>query len=205
MRVLLTGFEPFGGAATNCTQMVVERLARDGIDGVDLRCAVLPVDGTRAPDKLHELLRSHQPESVICLGEAQQRDTIDIERVALNLKDYRIRDNAGEQPTDCPIDPDGPAAYFATFQARTMAEAVRAIGLPVRLSNDAGLFLCNHISYVLLHALAGDPNGASRAGFVHLPLVQEQSPEPDRPRQSEIPLDRMAIAVSTLIRSMDGA
>jgi len=187
MRVLLTGFEPFEGAPTNSTELVVrhiERLSRDGGShpafAHEIRTVILPVADRTAGPAMHEALDRHEPKLIVALGEAAARTSVGIERVAINLRDYRIPDNEGVVVSEQPIVPGGPAGYFATLPLPTMLEAFGRRSIPARLSRDAGTFLCNQVMYELLHRLAGagasEPEGPP-AGFIHIPLVAEQIPE----------------------------
>lgn len=169
MKVLVTGFEPFAGASLNPSGEIVKRLS-----GENLVTAVLPVTYEGATAELLRLVREHQPSAVVCLGQAEGRSTISFERVAINLDDASLADNAGVTRVDQPIDPSGPDAYFATLPVRELADAVKAAGLPASLSLSAGTFVCNHIFYELQKALAGT---AVRSGFVHVPLMDEQAEE----------------------------
>jgi pyroglutamyl-peptidase len=173
MKVLLTGFEPFGGSQVNPSAQVVRTLARDGIPGVALHSAILPVDRQGGPATLLNAVRTLHPDAILCLGEATRRMVISIERMAINLLDYRMVDNAGHQAIDEPIVPDGPASYFVTLPVRAMLEAVRAAGIPAELSLSAGAFLCNQVTYELLHYLTTYQLDIP-AGFVHLPALPEQ-------------------------------
>lgn len=169
MKVLVTGFEPFAGASLNPSGEIVKRLS-----GENLVTAVLPVTYEGATAELLRLVREHQPSAVVCLGQAEGRSTISFERVAINLDDASLADNAGVTRVDQPIDPSGPDAYFATLPVRELADAVKAAGLPASLSLSAGTFVCNHIFYELQKALAGT---GVRSGFVHVPLMDEQAEE----------------------------
>jgi len=173
MRVLLTGFEPFASSQVNPSAQVVRTLAHDGIPGVALHSAILPVDRQGGPATLLNAVRALHPDAIVCLGEATRRMAISIERVAINLLDYRMADNAGHQAIDEPIVRDGPAAYFVTLPVRAMLEAVHAAGIPAELSLSAGAFLCNQVTYELLHYLTTHQLDIP-AGFVHLPALPEQ-------------------------------
>jgi pyroglutamyl-peptidase len=199
MRLLLTGFEPFDGSTLNPSQSVVQALAAAPPVGVQLHTAILPVERLRGPLALLQALQAVQPEAVICLGEASRRAAISIERLAVNLLDYRIPDNQGVQVVDEAIRPDGPAAYFATLPVRRMLQAVEAVGVPVGLSLSAGTFLCNQVLYTLLDhlALAGSD---IPAGFIHLPALPEQAavkrpPIPSMSLETMVTGIRAAIAV----------
>jgi pyroglutamyl-peptidase len=174
MKLLLTGFEPFGGSAINPSEQTVRVIARDGLMGIDLRTEILPVDRKRGPAQLIGAAREFQPDAILCLGEASRRMAVSIERVAINLLDYRIADNNGHQAIDEPIVPDGPAAYFVTLPVRAMLEAARDASVPAELSLTAGAFLCNQVTYEILHDLAMR-RLATPAGFIHLPALPEQA------------------------------
>lgn len=174
MRLLLTGFEPFGGQSVNPSERVVEALRAQPFPGVDLCTKILPVDHERGPATLLAAVEAAQPDVVLCLGEAGRRMRLVIERVAINLLDYPIADNTGRHIVDQPIVADGPAAYFVTLPVRALHAAVRECGVPVELSLSAGTFLCNQVTYTLLHHLAIS-GATSRAGFIHLPFLPEQA------------------------------
>ena len=173
MKILLTGFEPFAESTINPSEQVVRALSREKIDGVESRTAILPADRARGPQMLIDAFEQSQPDAVLCLGEASRRMAISIERVAINLLDFRIADNAGQQAIDEPIVRGAPAAYFSTLPARAMYDTVRAAGVPCELSLSAGAFLCNQVMYVMLHYLAEHRLNIP-AGFVHLPALPEQ-------------------------------
>jgi pyroglutamyl-peptidase len=196
MKLLLTGFEPFGGQTVNPSGRVVETLATHAIPGVDLHTAILPVDGERGPTTLLDAYQSTQPDAVICLGEAGRRMRISIERVAINLLDYRLPDNAGRQITDEPIIADGPAAYFCTLPVRALYQAVLDAGVPAELSLSAGTFLCNQVTYTLLHHLATHGRRCP-AGFIHLPFLPEQATRESWPVAS--------MSLDTMIRGLMAA
>jgi len=175
MKLLLTGFEPFGASQVNPSEQVVRALAREKLDGIELHTAILPVERVRGPQTLLDAVARVKPDAVVCLGQASRRMAIAIERVAINLMDYRIPDNAGEQIVDEPILRDAPAAYFCTLPVRAMYAAVRAAGIPAELSLSAGTFLCNQVTFVLLHHLAhAERKSHTRAGFIHLPALPAQ-------------------------------
>ena len=173
MKILLTGFEPFSESKINPSEQVVRTLARENIPGIELHTAILPVERVRGPQTLLDAVTRLQPEAVVCLGEASRRMAISIERVAINLLDYRIPDNAGQKIVDEPIARDGPAAYFCTLPVRAMYNAVRIAGIPAELSLSAGAYLCNQVTYVLLHHLAQNRMNIP-AGFIHLPALPDQ-------------------------------
>lgn len=174
MKLLLTGFEPFGGSAVNPSEQAVHTLAKDPPPGVELLTAILPVDKTAGPQALLKAIAEVQADVVLCLGEASGRAVISIERLAVNLMDFRIPDNKGEQIIDQPIRSDGPAAYFAALPVRKMHEAVTAAGIPCELSLTAGAYLCNQVMYTLLDHIAREKPGML-GGFIHLPCLPRQA------------------------------
>ena len=173
MNILVSGFEPFGSSNINPSGEVVKRLATGRIGGVDLTTCILPVDMAESTSQLLRAYEDYKPEAVLCLGEASQRAVISVERVAVNIMDYRIPDNQGNQVVDRPIVENGPVAYFCTLPVRAIYEALIADGIPAELSLSAGTFLCNQVLYSLLHTISrrGD---AVAAGFVHLPSLPEE-------------------------------
>ncbi len=195
-RILLTGFEPFGGSAINPSTLVVQALAAQA----HIATAILPVDQVHGPEALLAALDQHQPEVLLMLGQATGRAAISIERVAINLMDYRIADNSGRTVSDEPIASDGPAAYFATLPVRAMLDTLLAAGIPAELSLSAGAYLCNQVMYVALHHIAqcGLP---TRAGFVHLPMLPEQAAVEHRSVPS-MALATMVEGVAVLLKSL---
>lgn len=174
MRLLLTGFEPFGGSAINSSEQVVLALREQRLPGIELHTAILPVDYQRGPSALLQEVEAVQPDVVLCLGEARGRLRISIERVAINLLDFRLADNRGHQIVDAPVVAGGPAAYFATLPVRAMLDALVTEDIPAELSLSAGAFLCNQVAFTLLHYLA-EQRRPGMAGFVHLPVTPEQA------------------------------
>ncbi len=175
--VLLTGFEPFGGENVNPSQKIAEALANRRIGKAIVRSAILPCVFGRAASVLLDRVSADSPRVVLCLGQAGGREGVHLERVALNLDDARLPDNAGKQPHDQPIAPDGPAAYWSTLPIRAIVERLARRQVPVTASLSAGTFVCNHVFYALMHALAAQPPSASgvwSAGFVHVPWLPEQ-------------------------------
>jgi pyroglutamyl-peptidase len=173
MKLLLTGFEPFGGSAVNPSQKIVGVLDGKSIRGLKIKGIILPVDNQQGPASLLKVLESSSYDGILSLGEASRRPAISIERVAINLMDYRIPDNGGKTVVDTPIQPDGPSAYFSTLPARAILERLLEEGIPAELSLSAGAYLCNQVLYTLLHHFA-KMNSSTPAGFVHLPALPEQ-------------------------------
>ncbi|MFI1800228.1 pyroglutamyl-peptidase I [Streptomyces sp. NPDC020379] len=172
-RVLLTGFEPFGGEAVNPSWQAVRAAAEHPPEGVELSVAQLPCVFGSALDALRAAVAATGPDVVLCVGQAGGRPDVTVERIAVNLDDARIPDNAGARPLDEPVVPGGPAAYFATLPVKACVAAVREAGLPASLSHTAGTFVCNHVFYGLMHLAATEHPGL-RGGFVHVPYAPEQ-------------------------------
>ncbi len=174
LRVLVTGFEPFGGEPVNPSMQAVLGLAADPPPGVVLCTEILPVSQTRTPTALRAAVARHRPDVVIATGEASGRAEVSVERVGINVNDFRIPDNDGLQPVDVPVVEGGPAAYFATIPVKAVMAALRTAGVPVHVSNTAGTHLCNHTLYLLGHLAATEYSGM-RVGFLHVPGLPEQA------------------------------
>jgi pyroglutamyl-peptidase len=195
-RILLTGFEPFGGESVNPSWQIARALDGETVAGARVHALCLPTAFGAALDALRAGLARHGPTLVLALGQAGGRTELSIERVAINVDDARIPDNAGAQPVDTPIVPDGPAAYFSTLPIKAIVAALRAQGVPAAVSQTAGTFVCNHVFYGLQHALAGT---AVRSGFVHVPYLPAQVHE--RPGTPCLPLGTMIEGVRIALRT----
>ena len=171
--LLLTGFEPFGGEALNPSWEIASRLDGETIGDLTVIARRLPVVWGQANEVLCGLIESLQPDAVLSLGQSGGRAELCPERVGINVSDAEAGDNAGTVLADAPIAADGPVAYWSTLPVKAMAAAMRAAGVPARVSNTAGTYLCNHVMYGALHfiAVAGL---AAQAGFIHVPGLPEQ-------------------------------
>ncbi|MES2939705.1 MAG: pyroglutamyl-peptidase I [Pseudomonadota bacterium] len=173
--VLLTGFDPFGGQPVNPSWQAVQMLHGATVADHRIVAAQLPTIFGRSVQSLRGLLRQHRPTLVVCTGQAGGRGALSLERVAINVDDARIPDNAGAQPVDAPVAPSGPAAYFTGLPIKAMLAALLAEGVHAEVSQTAGTFVCNHLFYGLMHELATDPQWRGvRGGFVHVPWLPEQ-------------------------------
>jgi pyroglutamyl-peptidase len=179
MKVLLTGFEPFDGEAINPSWEAVRALDGWPCGPATVHARQMPCVFGLALEALAGAIAELQPDLVICVGQAGGRSEISVERVAINLDDGRIADNAGHQPIDSAVVVGGPAAYFATLPIKAMVRDLRAAGIPAAVSNTAGTFVCNHIFYGLIHQLAMLPDqtpvGVTRGGFIHIPYLPQQA------------------------------
>ena len=198
-RVLLTGFEPFAGASLNPSEQIVNALKARQIEGVELHTAVLPVVFTESSELLRHLIKLHKPDVVICLGQAEGRREISFERVAINLDDARLADNAGRVLIDQPVVAGGPSAHLTTLPVKEMVAAVRDEGIAAGLSTTAGTFVCNHIFYAMQHELA---ETSVVSGFIHVPLMPEQASEFEG--LPTMPLDQQVRAIEVAIRVAAG-
>ena len=189
-RVLLTGFEPFNKATLNPSKEVIQRIVHESLIAQE----VLPVTFSSAASRLVELIELHKPHVVICLGQAEGRSQITPEQVAMNLDDAKIADNDGEIIKNQKIISEGPDAYFTTLPIRRMVDKLQENGIPATLSFSAGTFVCNHIFYVLQHHCR---QRNILSGFIHLPLMKEQSGEfPDKPT---LAIDEMVRGISLVL------
>ena len=197
MTILITAFEPFQQETVNATMEALSLLP-DSVCGHTLIKRTIPVVFGKAVEAVTALVDDLQPEAVICLGQASGRAEVTPERVAINVMDARIPDNAGEQPADAPIREDGPAAYFSTLPVKAMVQAMKEAGVPASLSNTAGTFVCNDLMYGLLDHLARTGRNIP-AGFIHIPATPAQAVE--RPTPSLAPetvAKGLAAAIGTL-------
>ena len=171
--LLITGFEPFDGEAVNPSWAVAQALQGQVIAGAHIAAVQLPCVFAQALPALQAALDRQRPAWVLALGLAGSRSAISVERVAVNLADARIPDNAGAQPLDEPVVAGGPAAYFTGLPAKAIVAALLQAGWPAELSHSAGSFVCNQVFYGLMHALADQPGVVG--GFIHLPPLPEQA------------------------------
>lgn len=173
MKLLLTAFDPFGGAAMNPALEAVKRVL-DSVCGVEILKLEVPTVFDEAIAVVTEAIDANLPDAVLCVGQAGGRAALTVERVAINVDDARIPDNWGKQPVDRPIREDGPAAYFSTLPIKAMVASIREAGLPAAVSNSAGTFVCNHLMYGVLYHLEHRGMNA-RAGFLHVPFDPSQT------------------------------
>lgn len=197
-RVLLTGFDPFGGETTNPSWQAVAALHGQRIAGHRVVAVQLPTTFKGSEKALRRALREHAPRRVIAVGQAGGRSQISLEQVAINLIDARIPDNEGRRPVDVPVIEEGPAAYFATLPLKAMLHALRAEGIPSGISFTAGTYVCNAVFYALMHSLRRRPGVL--AGFVHVPYLPEQAArQPHAP--PSMSLDTIVAALRAVVAS----
>ena len=172
MKILITGFEPFGGETENPSWEAARLLNGMSVSQCDLVSVQLPCVFSKSLEALENALKLHQPQMVIALGQADGRSDVSIERVAINVCDARIPDNEGAQPVDVAVVQGGPAAYFSTLPIKKMVTTLKSNGYPASVSQTAGTFVCNQVFYGLQHVLK-DQKVAS--GFIHVPLLPSQA------------------------------
>jgi len=172
-KLLITGFDPFGGESINPAWEAVKRLP-DAVGEWELTKMEIPTVFGTASREVLDAAQELLPDAILCIGQAGGRKAITPEMVGINLRHARIADNAGNQPQDEPVVAGGPAAYFATVPVRKMAEAVESAGIPAAVSYSAGTFVCNDTLYAILHHFHGT---TVQAGFVHVPFLPEQPKE----------------------------
>ena len=171
MKILVTGFDPFGGEPTNPAIESVKRID-DNIEGAEIIKLEIPTVFHKAADVVEAKIKEVNPDVVLSIGQAGGRYGITVERVAINEDDARIEDNEGNQPIDVVIREDGAPAYFSTLPIKAMVEEIKKENLPSSVSNTAGTFVCNHIMYQDLYL--AEKYGNIKAGFIHVPFLTEQ-------------------------------
>jgi len=173
MKLLITGFDPFGGEAINPAWEAVKALP-DRIGDVELCKLQIPTVFALAAGEVLQAAEDFCPDAIVCVGQAGGRGAITPERIAVNIRDAKIPDNNGYQPVGEFVNAEGPAAYFATVDVMAMAKAMEAAGISAAVSNSAGAFVCNDTLYCLLHFYHGT---STQVGFIHVPYLPQQAKE----------------------------
>ena len=183
MKILITGFDPFGGENINPALEAVKKLP-DTILGQEVIKIEIPTVFRKSLEKIEENIEKHNPDVVISVGQAGGRFGVTPERVAINMDDARIKDNEGNQPIDISIYEDGQAAYFSNLPIKAMVKEMTDNGIPASVSNSAGTFVCNHVMYGILYLVDKKyPN--IRGGFIHVPYIPSQvTTKPNTPSMS---------------------
>lgn len=172
MKVLITGFDPFGGADINPAYEAV-KLLPDQIKDAEIIKMEIPTVFKKEGEILEKGILENKPDIVICVGQAGGRSAVTIEKVAINLIEARIPDNEGRQPLDCPVHDDGENAYFAKLPVKAMVHEIKSHGIPAKISYTAGTFVCNDVMYRLLYMI-DKKYPSMRGGFIHVPYLPEQ-------------------------------
>ena len=195
MKVLITGFEPFGGESINPSWEAVSRLP-DEIAGARIVKLRIPTVVDRSIERVHEAMKAERPDIVISVGQAGGRFGVTPERIAINITDARIPDNEGNQPVDVPVFSDGDAAYFSNLPVKAMVQAIKDAGLPAALSNSAGTYICNHVMYGILYYIHREFPGM-RGGFIHVPYCSAQAV--DKPAAPSMSLADITAALEAAV------
>lgn len=184
MKILISGFDPFGGEKVNPAYEAV-KLLPDSIAGAEIVKLEIPTVFHLAAEIIEQKVEEVDPDVILCIGQAGGRYGVTPERVAINVDDARIPDNRGNQPVDQTIREDGPAAYFSSLPVKAMVQKMREAAVPSSVSNSAGTFVCNHIMYQILYMI--DKNYSDKTGgFIHCPFIPEQVI--DKPNQPSMHL-----------------
>jgi len=199
MKILVTGFDPFGGDKVNPAFEAV-KLLPGNIAGAEVITMEIPTVYGKSGETVENGINKHRPDAVVCIGQAGGRSTITVEKVAINLAEARIKDNAGNQPIDQPLRADGENAYFATIPVKAMVNNIRKHGIPANISYTAGTFVCNDVMYNLLYMLDRKYPGIT-GGFIHVPFAPEQVV--DRPDgTASMPVEMIAKALEYAIEAV---
>lgn len=195
MKILVTGFDPFEGASINPAFEAV-RLLPDEIAGSTIIKKEIPTVFGKDEEVLQDIIQQTTPDIVLCVGQAGGRSGIAVEKVAINLMEARIPDNAGNQPSDTPVHEDGPAAYFASLPVKRMVQNIKDHKIPAKISYTAGTFVCNDIMYRLLY-LIERKYPEMRGGFIHVPYCPEQT--------VDLPDGTPSMSIETISRALEYA
>ena len=197
MKVLITGFDKFGGESINPSSLCVNSLL-DVIDNIEIKKITLPTIFKDSSQVLEENIKSFSPNIVICVGQAGGRSKITPERIAINIDDARIPDNIGNSPIDETIRKDGENAYFSTLPIKAIVDELNKNNIPSTISNTAGTFVCNHIMYESLYLTSTKyPN--IKAGFIHIPYIEEQVL--DKPNMPYMKKEDIIVALELIIKT----
>lgn len=199
MRVLISGFEPFGGRPLNPTSLLMEALSRGEISypsTLNVKAITLPVTFHEAFETIKAKIDEFNPDVIISFGQAAKRDAINIETIAINIIDADIADNAGAQPKGIPINDSGESAYPSTLPVQGIEGALQKAGIAVKSSNTAGTYVCNYLFYRLMEYNQGTER---LCGFIHVPLIPEQA-EAD---EVSMPFEEMKRALSVILNYID--
>ena len=174
MKILVTGFDPFGGETINPAIESVKRLP-DTIEGAEIIKLEIPTVCYKSLDVIKDAVAKYNPDVVLSVGQAGSRPDLTVERIGINITDCRIQDNEGNQLIDTPIYKDGPAAYFSTLPIKAMVNEIKKANIPANVSDSAGTFVCNHVMYGVSYLLDHEYKGqGKKSGFIHIPFLPQQ-------------------------------
>ena len=198
MKILVTGFDPFGGEPINPAIESV-KLLPDTIAGAEIIKLEIPTVFHRSLQTIDEAIAKHDPDVILSIGQAGGRPDITVERIGINCDDGRIPDNDGNQPIDVPVFEDGPAAYFVTLPIKAMVANIQSKQIPASISNTAGTYVCNHVTYGVRHIVETKYPG-KRSGFIHIPFLPQQVV--DKKGMPSMPLDLIEKALEAAIEAI---
>lgn len=198
MKILVTGFDPFGDDIINPAIEAVKRLPKE-VNGAEIIPLEIPTVFGKCADVVRIAIEKEQPDYVLNIGQAGGRFALTPERVAINIDDARIPDNENNQPIDVAIQEDGAPAYFSRLPIKAMVSYIKEEKLPAEVSNSAGTFVCNHIMYQTLYMTQTDfPH--IKAGFMHIPFLPEQVTQ--RPNTPSMALDDIVHGITAALRAI---
>ena len=201
MRALITGFNSFANIKTNPSQLIVENIhPQKFIPDVEVTTVVLPTEFSAAGNKLQQLITTISPQIILLLGVAAKRNIISLERVALNLNDCSIADNAGCTHRGKLIIEQAPLAYFSTLPLTDLQKELQKNAIATEISNHAGTYVCNHVFYLALHCIEQLQLNAA-CGFIHVPLISTDS-DPSITLQKLI--NAVELSIKFLVRTKSG-
>lgn len=198
MKILVTGFDPFGGEAINPAIESVKRLP-DVIAEAQIVKLEIPTVVHKSLQTIEKAIEEHNPDMILSIGQAGGRSDLTVERIGINIDDCRIKDNEGNQPVDEPVYEDGPAAYFVNLPIKAMVNEIRAAGIPASISNSAGTFVCNHVTYGVRYMIDKKFKG-KKSGFIHIPYLPQQVV--DKANQPSMDLDVIVKGLTAAIHAM---
>ncbi len=202
MKILLTGFEPFGRLRTNPSEQIVRKIAaRPRSAKNELVAEILPTEFGAAEKKIRRLIRVHRPAAVVCLGVAATRETICLERIALNIDDELSADNAGVVRQGRAIAARGPLAYTSTLPLGRMLRLLQRNGIPAKISNHAGTYVCNHVFYAARHEMERLGERAP-CGLIHVPVVRKKT-KSSREQRSEQRSKKPGMTLSEMVAAVE--
>lgn len=172
MKILVTGFDPFGGEPVNPALEAVKKLP-DNITGAEIIKIEIPTVRIKSLEKIEKAVEEHNPDVILSIGQAGGRFDITVERIGINIDDFRIPDNEGNQVIDEPVFVDGESAYFSNLPVKAIVENIRNHKIPASVSNTAGTFVCNHVLYGVRYLIEKKYKG-KKSGFIHIPFLPEQ-------------------------------
>lgn len=202
LKILISGFEPFGGDAVNPTSELMEALTQEKVEGAELKTLLLPVHFDECADLLIAEMQAYKPDVVIACGLAKGRTAITPERIAVNVKDIppsSYADNQGQRPVDEPISEGSPDGLFSNLPIRSMVNELTAAGIPAAVSNTAGTYICNNTMYRVLDWIRIEQLPI-RAGFVHFPASTEMAVQ--QPSVPSLPISMMLDGLRVMIRTV---